>query len=160
MPRVGPSRLDDVLQSRLLVDRPPRIVVHLPARPADVKNVLLPQRRVLVEDGNDGPLEVPDELGRDGAPHGLATVEGVLLRDGPIEAAGGVAGVQFDLQQGFGVFHGEVLQPVARILLIYRRNLLKSMKDLLPNIDIKKCESKRVKVGKNKKSFYIKILNR
>lgn len=94
----------------LLVQGPPGVIVHLPAGSADVEHVLLPQRGVFIEDGDDGPFEVADALRGDGAPHGFAAVEGVLLRYGTVEATGGVTRIQLDLQEHDGLLHVEVLQ--------------------------------------------------
>lgn len=94
----------------LLVQCPPCIIVHLPARSSDIEHILLPQRRVLVEDGNDGPLEITDALRCYSTAHGLAAVERVLLRYGTVEAAGGVTRVELDLEWHLGLLEMKVLE--------------------------------------------------
>lgn len=85
-----------------LVHDASRVVVNLPTSPLYVEHIVLAKCSVLVEEGRDGPLQVPDVLGSDRIAYRLAAVEGVLLCDCPVEGASAVAVLELE-PEGLGV---------------------------------------------------------
>lgn len=78
-----------------LIEGSPSVIINLSAGPPYIEHIFLSQCRIFIKYRNYGTFEIPYILGSDGTTYCLATVEGMFLGDGPIEATRSLTRILF-----------------------------------------------------------------